>query len=141
MLGVNVQLEEALGHALLWIACRHHVCELLLGAVCAAVSPHTSKSPDDALSKKISNQLENNGMPALLDESCAKVFQEKSKFFVDRKKELEQLQHKLSKGGDETRYAIPRGDYQAYWDLVLVNFFSIFRNEPKLHKSVDGHSP
>ena len=108
LLGVNVQLEEALGHALLWIACRHHVCELLLGAVCAAVSPHTSKSPDDALSKKISNQLENNGMPALLDESCAKVFQEKSKFFVDRKKELEQLQHKLSKGGDETRYAIPR---------------------------------
>jgi hypothetical protein len=44
--GVCLRLQQILGRDLLHLACRHHILELLLGAVFSALVPEVSRSPD-----------------------------------------------------------------------------------------------
>ena len=116
----NVLIQVAIGHTILWIACRHHVCELLLGAVWKAVLPRPSKAPADALCAQFSKHIETHGMLEYLDSTCPHIFKENSPFFKERRKEVMELKERLEAGGVEAKSAVTREDYQYLWELIEV---------------------
>ena len=116
-----MRIEQALGHAILWVACRHHVLELFLGSVWKTVSPYPSKSPIDPLSQRVVSEVFEKGMPVELDSSCPQIFKAESAFFKARKEELIKLQGMLTREGDKA--AVPRQDYAYMWDLIQVQSF------------------
>ena len=54
--GTSTLLEQLLDTNLIHLACRHHIMELILGAVFSASSPSTSTGPNVKLFKSFQNQ-------------------------------------------------------------------------------------
>lgn len=109
--GACVLLEQLLGRDLLYLACRHHVLELIAGAVFNKIMP-SSSAPDILLFKRFKDSWEfidqNNFKDALTDDVAADNIK------GIREEMIEFITVKL------TTERQPRDDYREVMELTLL---------------------
>ena len=84
--GVGKRLEDKLGRELLWLACRHHILELILAKVfCLCFGP--CKSPKIFLFKRFKanwNEVDGQDLPYLFEKQQADDFKQSTIAFLQR---------------------------------------------------------
>jgi hypothetical protein len=120
--GACRRIQEFLGYVILWLACMHHVCELLLGAVWYTMLTAKTKKPADELCEAHAKFCEGETYPlTLYASSCPFIFKDDDPFFVSCRKNLVKLKERLGADASGRKSALPRGDYDYFFALILVS--------------------
>lgn len=114
-------IEQERGVALLWLACRHHVIELILGWMWKAMLGAKTVGPTEVLCDRFLKWFLDNDVPEeILAENCGCIFRDEEPFWARLRKDVEALYRKLTADGEAKKASIPRGDYAFLWDLSMV---------------------
>lgn len=129
-----ISIQSALSRFLLWLACRHHVGEVVLTVVWDSLQIEVSKSPDISLFTRFKENFEHIDYNDLQDLDVPDIPSSVSDPIKD-------LCHKVLKTMVEgTTTNLGRGDYKELVELTLVYLgetsgFKGFRRPGALHKA------
>lgn len=108
--------------ALLWLACRHHILELVAKYAWMAVLGTQSKSPDEEFCKAFLKWWEETpDVPESISaENCPHIFDDADPFLVRCREELAVLAEWVQFDPVKAKMSLPRGDYEEFLQLILV---------------------
>ena len=119
MKGTCTRLEMSLDRALLWLACRHHILELLAKAVWDTVFPGKSQCPGELLIKQFSDWwAKAESVPRQFEAKDRPILLGGNHHLEECIQELKELSTSARANG---KSSFQRGDYEELLELLEVN--------------------
>ena len=120
-----------LGRPVLWLACRHHVYELIAKDPWVEVLGSNSTCPDEMICKRFTEWWDKNpDVPKTFSAArCPSVFRDDDPFFVKCREEVQDLAQWLNFNPASAKSSCPRGDYDELLQLVMVSVLTVLSSQ------------
>ena len=117
--GACTLIQEELGFLVLWLACMHHRCELLLKVLWLFLLDIETKGPADLLCLRFRKFFDSyTGPRTIKREDCPHIKSRNEPLFRRLHAKLVDFYNEVNK--DSSKAFSPRNDYKKVWEYSMV---------------------